>query len=109
MTKTLSDLTGLLGVLTKADLIEQSGFNDWRKVLDNSAFCLKYGYYVTKQPNQTMLKQRLKHADARAIEKEFFETEDPWASEFAEFSERFGTERLQSELSNLLTLQILKW
>lgn len=104
-------LTSSLGVLTKPDLIgHRKTFPLWKKVLDNSNFSLKHKYYVTKQPDQDCLDSGVDHAEARVREKEFFETVEPWASEFAEFSERFGTERLQSALSEKLTFQILaRW
>ena len=97
-----------LGVLTKPDLLTHSGnFPQWKRVLDNSTFSLKHKYFVTKQPDQDGLDRGVGHAEARAQEKGFFETKEPWASEFAEFSDRFGTERLQSALSEKLTIQIL--
>ncbi|KAI9794608.1 MAG: hypothetical protein M1816_004495 [Peltula sp. TS41687] len=97
-----------IGVLTKPDLIgHKKTFPLWKKVLDNSTFSLGHKYFVTKQPDQDSLEDNITHADAREQEKDFFETKEPWATEFAEFSERFGTERLQTALSEKLTFQIL--
>lgn len=80
----------------------------WQSVLKNEKFRLKHGYFVTRQPDQDLLDQGVTHAEARVYEKEFFSTKEPWAIEFASFSDRFGTEHLQTTLSEKLTVQYLK-
>lgn len=97
-----------LGVLTKPDRMQQGGdLEAWRRILEGDTFRLRYGHYVTKQPSQVELATRLSHQEARAREQHFFETQEPWATDFAIFKSRFGTKALQDELSERLTSMIL--
>ncbi|KAI9887718.1 MAG: hypothetical protein M1823_000467 [Watsoniomyces obsoletus] len=99
-----------MGVLTKPDLGltgPPSGWPLWEKVLRNDHFSLFHGYYVTRQPAQQQLEDGISHAEARLQETDFFKNTSPWKDEFVEFSERFGTERLQSALSEKLVSQYL--
>lgn len=96
-----------VGLLTKADRLPVGHPTDsWRAVLNGETFQLKYGYYVTKQPNQAELDRGMNHATAREAEDQFFRTTHPWKSTFAEFQPRFGIPRLQEKLSEILVEQI---
>ena len=95
-----------IGVLTKPDTLQlDDDVEQWIKVLSGRKFNLGYGYFVTKQPTSTELKQDISHATAREKELEFF-SKDPWTSTFSQFKNRFGTYALQAELSNLLAGEI---
>ncbi|OCK79986.1 hypothetical protein K432DRAFT_393431 [Lepidopterella palustris CBS 459.81] len=97
-----------IGVLTKPDRLPQGDPIDvWKAMLSGKKFQLGYGYFVTKQPAQSDLDRGIDHVDARRMEMEFFESNEPWATEFAEFRPRFGTRNLQDFLSQKLTAQIL--
>ncbi len=96
------------GVLTKPDRLPPgSSIKECRRILRGEIFHLGHGYFVTKQPSQLLLDRGITHAEARMDESRFFETTEPWKSEFAEFKDRFGTSRLQTALSHKLTAQIL--
>ncbi|KAI2402087.1 hypothetical protein LOZ67_000843 [Ophidiomyces ophidiicola] len=89
-----------LGVLTKPDRIE-SGYDQWQELLDGKKFLLGHGYYVVKNNSDPIVT----HMKAREEEHMFF-AHSPWTTTFAEYSERFGTRKLQAALSNLLLKQI---
>ncbi|KAI9835841.1 MAG: hypothetical protein M1819_001739 [Sarea resinae] len=96
-----------IGVLTKPDRIPRGDpYDQWQRILHGEQYQLGHGYYVTKQPAQASLAAGITHAQARAEETHFFATTEPWASELAQYRERFGTMRLQTDLSRLLTAQI---
>ena len=96
------------GVLSKPDLLgHQKQWPILRQVLENKIFRLKYGYFVTKQPDQTQLDEGIAHQKARVLESEFFKTQEPWATEFSSFADRFGTRQLQVALSQQLAQQYL--
>ncbi|KAI9810799.1 MAG: hypothetical protein M1826_003459 [Phylliscum demangeonii] len=99
-----------VGVLTKPDLIgHKSTYASWANILRGEAFTMKHGYFVTKQPDQDALDCGVTHLEARRDEALFFATREPWCSEFAGFTHLFGTERLQTALSEKLTIQIMAW
>lgn len=80
----------------------------WRDVLNDAKFAVKHRYFVTKQPDQDMLDRGITHAEARALEQEFFATQEPWATEFACFRDRFGTRNLVETLAKKLADLYLK-
>ena len=92
-----------LGVLTKPDRRQiGEAMDQWSQILNGARFCLGLGYYVVKNnPDPSV-----DHATARAEENHFFSTEDPWAD--LPDQSRFGTLKLQTALSQLLTNQIRK-
>ena len=92
-----------VGVLTKPDRVQQGeSFDQWVQMLSDQRFRLGYGYHVIKNnPDPTV-----DNATARAEEKNFFSTEQPWATSLNRFSDRFGTLQLQTFLSHKLTAQI---
>lgn len=97
--------TRTVGVLTKPDRHQQGESPvQWLEMLKGQRFTFGEGYFVIKNnpdPN-------VDHATARAEEREYFLTEEPWAMAWNRYSDRFGTFQLQTFLSQKLTAQILK-
>ncbi|EFQ98411.1 interferon-induced GTP-binding protein Mx1 [Nannizzia gypsea CBS 118893] len=89
-----------VGVLTKPDRVELKNGNEydqWREILRGEKFATGHGYFVV----QNNPDPRIDHATARIDEGCFF-SNPPWTTELAEYSDRFGTRRLQTALSKLL-------
>ncbi|KAF3905219.1 Dynamin-3 [Orbilia brochopaga] len=91
-----------IGALTKPDTVLDGEFEQWIKILRGSDHRLHHGYFVTKQPSQQQLLERISHSAARASEEEFFQTRDPWQTDLADLKDRFGTINLQRYLSKQL-------
>ncbi|EAS35952.3 dynamin family protein [Coccidioides immitis RS] len=89
-----------LGVLTKPDRID-AGYEQWQELLSGEKFLLGHEYFVVKNNSDPMVD----HSQAREEEQIFF-AHPPWAAEFAKYSDRFGTRKLQAALSSLLLKQI---
>ncbi|OCL10716.1 interferon-induced GTP-binding protein Mx [Glonium stellatum] len=97
-----------IGVLTKPDRLPQGDPVDiWHAILNGQKFPLGHSYFVTKQPSQSEIDMGITHVRARELEGQFFETQEPWATKFAQFKSRYGTTQLQTILSQKLTTQIL--
>lgn len=98
-----------LGILTKPDRLPRGDPVDrWEDILRGESFQLGHGYHVVINPSQAELDKGMDHAAARAKEIEWFSKMKPWADRFLPFSDRFGTEKLQDKLSQMLAIQILK-
>ncbi|KAF1993847.1 P-loop containing nucleoside triphosphate hydrolase protein [Amniculicola lignicola CBS 123094] len=97
-----------VGVLTKPDCLP-NGYKSahLRAILAGSSFNLGHGYFVVKNPTQDELDGGLSHIEARAQEREYFQTKDPWALELALYQDRFGTASLQKYLSDELGARTL--
>ena len=98
-----------MGVLTKPDLVSSSRYHLIEQVLKNDAagFQLGHMWYVTKQLSQDeLMSGTVSHADARAIEYNFFRN-TPWSDHLVEHFDRFGITALQSQISHELTKHIL--
>ncbi|KAK6526135.1 hypothetical protein TWF281_011171 [Arthrobotrys megalospora] len=91
-----------IGALTKPDTVLGGEHGQWIKILRGHEHRLHHGYFVTRQPSQQQLLNRISHAEARRLEDDFFNGEDPWNSELVDLSERFGTINLQKYLSKQL-------
>ncbi|PWY91926.1 dynamin family protein [Aspergillus sclerotioniger CBS 115572] len=91
-----------MGVLTKPDRIQTGeSYAQWVEILERDKFSLGHGYYVVRNnPDPS-----IEHSVAREEEDKFF-AEYPWATELALYQDKFGTRRLQTELSALLLEQI---
>lgn len=61
-----------VGVLTKADTIEEGTHDQWLRVLENKHFPLLLGYYCTVNPTQADLIKQMTHEAAAAKERAFF-------------------------------------
>ncbi|OJD36578.1 dynamin family protein [Diplodia corticola] len=98
-----------LGILTKPDRLPRGDPVDrWEGILQGNAFQLGHGYHVVRNPSQAELDRGIDHAAARNQETEWFSKMKPWCDRFMPFNDRFGTERLQDKLSQMLAIQILK-
>jgi len=92
-----------MAVLTKPDRLETGvPLDAWREILDGQAFQVKHGYYVTKQPSQQQLNQRLSRQGAIDSETQFFANQEPWSTDLIHHHARFGTDSIQEKLSALL-------
>jgi hypothetical protein len=91
-----------LGVLTKADAIQEGEHASWLKILRGDTHRLKYGYFVTRQSKEDERLAKTSFAEARRIEKAFFNSQEPWASLAGKYRSRFGTEHLTNFLSERL-------
>ena len=81
-----------IGVFTKPDRPPKGGPVDvWHTILNGQKFQLGHSYFVTKQPSQVEIDRGLDHGRARELERQFFETQEPWVTQFAQFKNRYGT------------------
>jgi hypothetical protein len=95
------------GVLTKPDRLSSGEHAEvWKRVLEGKEFCKGHGYFVVKQPSQAELYNGMTHAEARAHEQEYFES-DHWIKRFPGFEDRLGTRKLQEALADKLAALIL--
>jgi len=95
-----------VGVLTKPDrLLESSCRELLHNVFEKKHLPLGYGYFVVRNLGQEQLNEQLTHEDARAQERQFFDTAEPFAA-FRQHDSRFGTWNLQSFLSGKLAEKI---
>ncbi|EKG12798.1 hypothetical protein MPH_10041 [Macrophomina phaseolina MS6] len=98
-----------LGILTKPDRLPRGDPVDrWESILRCDAFQLGHGYHVVRNPSQAELDSGMDHSAARRMEANYFRGIKPWCDRFLEFSDRFGTEKLQDKLSQMLAIQILQ-
>ncbi|CAG8700870.1 18172_t:CDS:2 [Dentiscutata erythropus] len=93
-----------LGVLTKPDMIEKGTHDIWLKIMGGEAHQLELGYYVVKNPTKVQRAENITFEEARLVENEFFEQEEPWNSFY--LRERIGVKNLQNKLSELLIKSI---
>ncbi|KZT61042.1 hypothetical protein CALCODRAFT_428450 [Calocera cornea HHB12733] len=101
--------TRTIGVLTKPDTLQSQEEEQWLSVLKNEGrHRLKLGYYITKQPAQVEVEQRVAFDTARQNEQEFFKNVKPWCNLPGRVSENVGTPRLTAMLSQLLSGLIRK-
>ncbi|KAH3954238.1 hypothetical protein HBH98_251920 [Parastagonospora nodorum] len=97
-----------IGVLTKPDrLLETPCHEILHNVFEKKRLPLGHGYFVVRNLGQEQLDEHLNHEDARAQERQFFDTAEPFAS-LRQHDSRFGTWNLQSFLSGKLAEQITK-
>ncbi|KAG9187167.1 hypothetical protein G6011_05038 [Alternaria panax] len=98
-----------IGVLTKPDRLPAgSRYEKLKAVFDQERFALGHGYFVVKNLGQDEIDQGLTHQQARLQEQGFFSQGEPWATEFKDYGDRFGTLNLQRFLSRKLAEQITK-
>lgn len=92
-----------VGVLTKPDRYQKGeSLDQWIQVLTGKKFRLGFGYYVVKNNPDP----RVDNTTARGEESLFFSKEEPWATTLGKYNGRFGTFKLQTDLSHRLTAQI---
>ena len=91
-------LIPFVGVLTKPDYVQTQETAQWTSLI------VKKGYHVVMNHPDT----EMGHADARAKEREFFQSKEPYATELSHYRSRFGTLNLQTALSVKLHKLIAK-
>ncbi|GAA5887898.1 hypothetical protein JCM6882_000791 [Rhodosporidiobolus microsporus] len=91
-----------IGVLTKADLVQEGEFSGWLDMLEGRKNQLANGFFVTKQPAPADLQKNLTFLDARAAEVEFFKSTAPWNNLKLASKERLGIANLTKFLSERL-------
>ncbi|KAF2825294.1 hypothetical protein CC86DRAFT_41688 [Ophiobolus disseminans] len=98
-----------IGVLTKPDRITVTAREEKvHEIFIEKRLPFGHGYFVVRNRDHLQLKGGLSHQDARFQEKQFFEQEEPWATQCRNLQSRFGTLKLQAFLSGKLAEQITK-
>ncbi|KAG9077539.1 hypothetical protein FS749_010560 [Ceratobasidium sp. UAMH 11750] len=93
----------LARVLTKPDRAESNeDAAQWIEMITNRANRLVNGWFSVKQPDSRQRKDKLTWEEARELEAEFFETQDPWASIPPEYRGHLGSANLAYQLGNIL-------
>ncbi|KAH8110473.1 P-loop containing nucleoside triphosphate hydrolase protein [Phellopilus nigrolimitatus] len=94
-----------IGVLTKPDRIEEGEEHRWIQYVKNEEEPLELGWFCVKQPDPAQLRRGITWEEARAKEKTFFTTKEPWCSLT---SQNLGTANLVERLSDTLSDLIAK-
>lgn len=97
------DLT--VGVLTKADTVEEGHHGPWLKVLNDETHRLRRGYYMTRLPGASEKESTQTWEETRKIEEKFFK-KGPWSE--AQDKSRLGIDGLVKALSTGLEEMIAK-
>ncbi|CAE6433884.1 unnamed protein product [Rhizoctonia solani] len=92
-----------IGVLTKPDRIESGEEQKWLAFIRGETEALSKGWFCVKQPSPSELEERLSWNEARQREQEFFSTRHPWATQGLSVRHHFGTARLTTRLSEILS------
>lgn len=90
------------GVLTKSDTLQTGEHEKWLKVLKGETSPLRHSYFCTKLPSVADLGRNLSWEDARAEEKNFFDTVIHWKNSGRDMRDRLGTAKLTAFLSRQL-------
>ncbi|KAK4705699.1 hypothetical protein P7C70_g495, partial [Phenoliferia sp. Uapishka_3] len=98
------DGTRTIGVLTKADTLQEGEHEDWLKVLRGEDYQLRLGYFCTRLRGTSDLRDGgTSYEVSRAAESAFFSTVAPWNSLIGEIRHRLGTKRLVDFLGDQLS------
>ncbi|CEL56749.1 hypothetical protein RSOLAG1IB_08051 [Rhizoctonia solani AG-1 IB] len=92
-----------IGVLTKPDRIENGEEQKWLAFVRGETEVLSKGWFCVKQPSPSELEEGLSWSEARQREQEFFSTKHPWATQSLAVRQHFGTARLTTRLSEILS------
>ncbi|KAH7334233.1 P-loop containing nucleoside triphosphate hydrolase protein [Rhizoctonia solani] len=95
-------------VLTKPDRIEPGEEDKWLSFIRGETEALRQGWFCVKQPSPAELAESLAWKETRKREDTFFNTREPWKSQSISVKQKFGTARLTSHLSDILSDLILK-
>lgn len=86
-----------IGVITKADMLQESNINQWVDVLDGKKQSVKHGYFLTSLPPGQPLES------ARDWEENFFKRRlSTWPLAFDKYSPRCGVDPLRDYISQQL-------
>jgi|SRR5579859_6630774 len=92
----------IVGVLTKADTVQEGEHDPWIDVLTGKSHPLLLGYYATRLPSQKEIEQIWE--TSRRKERNFFQSKEPWNK--VPNKERLGTDKLIGALSARLSQMI---
>ncbi|GAA5927851.1 uncharacterized protein JCM15063_006013 [Sporobolomyces koalae] len=95
-----------IGVLTKADTVQEGEHGRWLHILQGERAKLMNGYFATKLPGAADLGKDLSFEATRAQEAAFFNSTAPWSSLPTEVHNRLGIPRLTAFLSDKLSAYI---
>jgi GTPase SAR1 family protein len=105
LTRKLGASNRTIGVLTKADLLPADGNHDqWLSIMKGESHQTGLGYFITSRPQGKDLED-LKKWEELVFDEHSFNT---WPSEFHDFEERCGVERLKVFLSERLGEEFAK-
>ncbi|RYP42562.1 hypothetical protein DL767_000086 [Monosporascus sp. MG133] len=86
-----------IGVITKADMIEEGNIPQWLAVLRGRKQSVRHGFFITSLPPGEALENAAQRED------NFFRGGvSTWPNEFAEFEEQCGVERLREYITKQL-------
>jgi hypothetical protein len=92
-----------IGVLTKADTVQDGEHAQWIKILNNQSHMLRRGYYMTRLAGPTKNEAGQTWEETRKIEKSFFK-KGPWTQ--VQDKNRLGISSLTDALSSGLAEMI---
>jgi Dynamin central region len=92
-----------LGVLTKADTVDEGTYESWLKILNGKSHVLHLGYYATRLPAQKDMGQTWEVS--REAEDKFFRGKSCWCKPVTD-KNRLGTAKLTQALSAKLSQMI---
>jgi len=96
-----------IGVLTKADAIEEGCHGPWLDIMQGRRFPLKLGYYMVRNPNKVEVDKGVTFQEAVQTEQDFFEGSSALAELRAD--RRLRTEHLGiTSLTNALSTKLRK-
>ena len=98
----------IIAVLTKPDRIEFGDEGKWLDILRNRTEIFKGGWFCTRQPGLMVRLAGVTPENARADERDFFETTRPWSNAEPDLRARLGTMALSKALSQKLFEVIAK-
>lgn len=105
LTRRLGATSRTIGVLTKADLLPEAGNHDqWLSIMKGNTHHTGLGYFITSRPQGKDLDE-LKKWEELVFESHSLGN---WPSDFHNFSDRCGVERLKSFLSERLGEEFAK-
>ena len=95
-----------IGIITKPDNVSKGDEGKWLQLASNKlpGHELSLGWYVVKNPDQKQLESHISFADARALEQDFFTSDEHWSKLNPE---RLGAANLREALSDILTKRII--
>ena len=92
-----------LGVLTKADLLQEEDAEKWLNILKGKSYQLTHGYFVTRLPSTKETDSTWEQVRER--EEKFFQSHKRW-NHLDQWRSRFGHQNLVRTLSDLLCERI---
>ncbi|GAA5955061.1 hypothetical protein JCM3765_003176 [Sporobolomyces pararoseus] len=95
-----------VGVLTKADAVQEGEHARWIGILSGQRARLLNGYFATKLPGAADLDKNLTFEEAREKERNFFSSTSPWSELKDDIRRRLGIPKLTAYLSEKLSSYI---